>query len=182
MKFIFDFDDVLFNNTKQFKEHMYLCLKKADVPRELAEEYYKSVRAKQFWLKELLAHFSVPKSWYKKILKESKNFTNKKLLKVIKKLGKNNCYIVTHGHEEFQRDKIKITGISPLFSEIIVVSENKKEAIEKISAKYKNEKVIFIDDKIKHFENLDFGKYPNLKTILYDERGLEKLTAILSSF
>ena len=106
MKFIFDFDDVLFNNTKQFKEHMYLCLKKADVPRELAEEYYKSVRAKQFWLKELLAHFSVPKSWYEKILKESKNFTNKKLLKVIKKLGKN--FYKDYVQDAYSNNKIPV--------------------------------------------------------------------------
>ena len=28
-----------------------------------------------------------------------------------------------------------------------------------------------------NFENLDFTKYPNLKTILYDEQGLEKIMA-----
>ena len=42
-----------------------------------------------------------------------------------------------------------------------------------------NEEVIFVDDKAKHFEDLDFKKYPNLKTVLYDDKGFEKLSAIL---
>src|SRR3989338_617731 len=40
---------------------------------------------------------------------------------------------------------------------------------------YEKKTVVFVDDKAKYFENLDFEKYPNLKTILYDDQGLEKL-------
>jgi FMN phosphatase YigB (HAD superfamily) len=179
MKFIFDFDDVLFYNTKQFKEHMYACLEKAGVARVSAQEYYKRVRVSGFWLKDMLAHFSINEDWYEKILERSENFLNKDLVNIIKKLGKENCYIVTHGGDEWQRDKIKKVDIPHLFSEIIVIQGSKKEAVEKICAKHINEKVIFVDDKIKHFENLDFKKYPNLQTILYDEQGMEKLIAIL---
>jgi len=179
MKFIFDFDDVLFHNTKQFKEHMYTCLEKAGVSRNMAEEYYNKVRDDQFWLKELLTYFSINETLYEKILNESKNFTNKDLLDIIKKLGKKNCYIVTHGNEEFQRDKIKKADINYLFSEIVVVSGSKKEAVEGICTKHKDEQVVFIDDKAKHFKDLNIIKYPNLKTILFDKQGLEKLKAIL---
>lgn len=180
MKYIFDFDDVLFNNTKQFKEHMYVCLEEAGVPRVSAEEYYRGVRVGGFWLKEMLAHFSLEEKWYEKILQGSENFLNKELINKIKKLGKKNCYIVTHGGEEWQQDKIKKTGIAPFFSKIIIIQGSKKEAVEKICAKHRDEKIIFIDDKAKHFEDLDFAKYPNLKTILYDEQGFEKLTAEIS--
>jgi len=182
MKFIFDFDDVLFDNTKQLKEYMYECLDKAGISRDIAEKYYKTVRENRFWLKDFLHHFSLTESMYEKILKKSKNFTNKELLTLVKKLGKENCYIVTHGNEEYQRDKIRITGIEPFFSEIFVISNSKKGAVEKICAKHKNEKVIFVDDKAKHFEDLDFKKYPNLKTILYDEKGLEKVLAEIDEF
>ncbi|MEK7539555.1 MAG: hypothetical protein AAB595_02880, partial [Patescibacteria group bacterium] len=68
MKFIFDFDDVLFNNTKQFKEHMYMCLEKAGVSRNVAEKYYKEIRGGKFWLKKMLIHFSIQESLYEKIL------------------------------------------------------------------------------------------------------------------
>ena len=180
MKFIFDFDDVLFDTTTQFKEHMYKSLEKAGVPRSVAEEYYNGVQTNKLWLRELLAHFSIKEeSVYEKILDESKNFINKKLLSLIKKLGKANCYIVTYGNNEFQRDKIKRAGIDSFFREVIVVPESKKGAIEKICDLHKNEEVVFIDDKAKYFSNLDFVKYPNLKTILYDEHGLQKLKSIL---
>ena len=181
MKYIFDFDDVLFDNTKQFKEHMYASLEKAGVSQEEAEKYYKKIGGSKFWLKEMLVHFFLKESLYKEILKESINFINKELLEIVKKLGKDNCYIVTHGGDEWQRDKIKNTGIDSFFSQIVVVSEKKKEAIEKICEKYKKEKVLFIDDKEHHFKDLDFKKCPNLKTILYDEKGLEKLKAEIKS-
>src|SRR3989338_2994876 len=127
MKYIFDFDDVLFNNTRQFKPHMYACFKKAGVPRNMAEPYYKEVRVDRFWLKNLLLHFSIKESLYEEIMKKCNHFINKKLITVIKKLGKENCYILTHGGEEFQLDKIKRTGIIPLFSDIIVVFEEMSE-------------------------------------------------------
>ena len=66
-----------------------------------------------------------------------------------------------------------------MFSEIIVVPDSKKNVVERIAAVHKNEEVVFIDDKISHFEDLDFEKYPNLKTILYDEKGLEKVKEII---
>ena len=179
MRFIFDFDDVLFHNTKQLKEYMYACLEKAGISRNIAEKYYKTVRKNQFWLKDFLYHFSIEENMYEKILNKSKNFINKELITLVKKIGKENCYIITHGNEEYQRDKIRITGIEPLVSEIIVISDSKKEAVEKICAKYKDEEIIFIDDKAHHFEDLDFKKYPNLKTILYDEEGLGKILSIL---
>ncbi len=180
MKFIFDFDDVLFN-TKKFKEHMYVCLEKAGINRSAAEEYYAKPKGARLWLKELLSHFSVRNDLYEEILNKSKNFINMELLNIIRKLGKENCYIVSYGNEEFQKDKINRTQIGSLFSEIMVVPESKKGAIEEICAKHMGEKVIFVDDKVHHFKDLDFKKCPNLKTILYDEHGLEKLKSEINN-
>lgn len=180
MKFIFDFDDVLFNTTDELIKHIYAVLKKEGVPHNSAKKYLEREVLNRFSLKKMLVYFSVSPKLYERILKESKKFVNKELLKIIKKLGKVNCYIITYGDEEFQLDKIKRTNTNSLFSEIIVVSvDEKKELIEKICAKHKNEKVVFIDDKPKHFVDLDFKKCPNLKTILFDERGLEKFISIL---
>lgn len=178
MKFIFDFDDVLFHTTKHFKENIYLSLEKAGISRNSVVEYLEK-NPNLFSLRKTLAHFSAPHGLYEEIMEESKIFVNNELIELIKKLGRSNCYIVTYGEEEWQNFKIKKTGLSELFSEIIVVPGSKKEAVEKICAKYKDEKVVFVDDRAKHFEDLDFKKYPNLKTILYDEKGLEKLMAIL---
>jgi len=179
MKFIFDFDSVLFN-TREFLSYLYASIEKAGVPRDVAEEYYKKVGGTQFHLKNLLVHLSLRASLYPEILGESKKFVNQELLAIVKKIGKENCYIVSHANEEWQLDKIKSAGIESFFSKIVVVPESKKEAVEKICAEFNQEKVVFIDDKAKYFEDLDLKKCPNLTTILYDERGLEKIKSILS--
>ena len=190
MKYIFDFDDVLFN-TKKFKEIIFKCLEKVGISQNTEEQYYKEFMStgEPFSLKKFLSSLlvregkkeNVTESIYQQIMSSSTNLGNTELLKIVQKIGRNNCYIVTNGDKEFQLDKINRVDIASFFSEIIVVPGSKKDAIEKICAKHKNEKVIFIDDKVKFFEDLDFIKYPNLKTILYDEQGLEKLNSILPS-
>lgn len=175
MKYIFDFDDVLFFNTLKFKPHMYHCLEEAGIPKNISEVFYKKIRVSRFWLKDLIKHFSLNNNFYEKILKDIDIFLNIELINQIKKLGKENCFILTHGGEEFQLDKINKTGISSLFSEIVVVFDKKTEAIEKICLKYKDEEVLFIDDKQEHFDNLDMKKYPNLKTILYKGQDLKSV-------
>ncbi|OGI60855.1 hypothetical protein A2814_03530 [Candidatus Nomurabacteria bacterium RIFCSPHIGHO2_01_FULL_38_19] len=177
MKYIFDFDDVLFHTTRRRQEHLYPFLEKMGVAHEKINEYYNKIRGQQFSVKNLLKYFSLKEEMYEEIMRESKIFLNKDLVKLVKKAGKNNCYIITYGDKEFQLDKIKRAGVDSLFFEIIVVpTDEKKEIIEKICAKHADEKVIFIDDKAKHFEKLDFKKYPNLKTILYTGQDLSNLT------
>ncbi len=177
MKYIFDFDNVLFHTSKHFKEHLFITLGEVGISRNSAQEYYNKEHWNQFSLKKMLAYLSVAEDLYEKIMNRNQFFLNKELLEIIRKMKSSDCYIVTYGDEEFQSDKIKRCGISHLFSEIIIVSGSKKGAIEKLCAKHKYEQVIFIDDKAQHFEDLDFIKFPNLKTILYDENGMEKLKA-----
>ena len=124
MKFIFDFDDVIFETTPKFKER--------------------------------LAGVQNNKELYDKLMSESPNFVNQEILKLIRKAGKENCYMVTYGDKEFQKEKIEKSGVSKLFSEIFIVQNGKKEAVESICAKHSEEQVLFIDDKAEHFEDLDF--------------------------
>lgn len=183
MKYIFDFDDVLFNNTKQFKEHMYISLETAGILRLLAEEHYKDIRNKGFTMKKFVSflykNFKIKTitqtDLYEKIMGKCENFVNKKVVKIVKKLGKENCYIVTHGDKKYQLEKIKRTKLEPLFNEIFIVQKSKKQSVESICKKYKNETVFFIDDKSERLQDLDFVKYPNLKTILYAGQDLSTL-------
>ena len=105
----------------------------------------------------------------------SKNFSNEELFKIIRKIGKDNCYIITYGNKEFNLDKITRSGAGDLFHKrnVFIVSGSKKDIIEKICDKHKDEEVIFIDDKAYHFKDLDFKKYPNLRTILYTGQNLK---------
>ena len=54
MKFIFDFDDVLFYNTALLKKHMYEALENAGVPYEKANKFYKESREKGFSMKKFI--------------------------------------------------------------------------------------------------------------------------------
>ncbi len=181
MKYIFDFDDVLFYTTRHRKEHLLPLLIKAGVSEEAMMKYYQKTRLEGFSLRAMITHFlsdgnTDQEKLYEEIMGESKNFINTKLIEVVKKLGKENCFLITHGGKEFQKDKIKRAGIAPLFSEIIILIGSKKKVVEAICEKYKYKEVIFVDDKPKYFNDLDYEKYQNLKTILYTGQDLSRLT------
>jgi FMN phosphatase YigB (HAD superfamily) len=184
MKFIFDFDDVLFNNTTQFKKQIFNVLVKNGVPEPVAMEYYAEVREKEFSLKKfivfLFAKLNIKNEVdqiYKSILMGCSKFLNTELIEEVKKMGKENCYLLTNGEFEFQQDKIKYAGILNLFDTIYIVPGTKKEIIHDICDNNSKEKIVFVEDRVKFIKDLDFVKYPNLKAILYDEQGLEKLKA-----
>ena len=86
-------------------------------------------------------------------------------------------YIVTNGDEEFQRDKIRRLGVDMLVKEVSVVTGSKKEKIEEICKAFLEEEVIFVDDKNKFFVDINMEECPNLKTVIYNEYGLENLKA-----
>jgi len=183
MKYIFDFDDVLFNNTEQFKKHMFKTIAEVGIPETEARAYYLEVREKEFSLKNfartLFARFDIKIKTsliYKSIIKECPNFLNHELIREINKLGKENCYLVTNGEEKFQKDKITYSKIGNLFKQIYIVSGTKKEIIYAICDKNKKDKIIFVEDKIKFIEDIDLKKCPNLKTVLYD---INKKTSIV---
>lgn len=182
MKYIFDFDDVLFNNAK-FKEHMFEIITKTGISEEEAWAYYNEVREKEFSLKTFIAVLLDrkniiginPKDIYDKIVTESDSFINKELIEIVKKIRKENCFIVTNGDKEFQQDKIDKSGIFSLFFKIYIISESKKEIVYNVCNEYKNEEVIFIEDKEKFIKDIDPTKCPNLKTILYTGQDLKSL-------
>jgi FMN phosphatase YigB (HAD superfamily) len=177
MKYIFDFDDVLFYTNKKFIPYEYLVLEKLGVSRADIDEYYKKLKLSNipFSMSKMLDNFSLPKESYDEVMRNNKNFINEDVLDVVKKIGRENCFIVTFGDEDFQRDKIKTAGIESLFSEIIVVGGSKKEEIEKICGRNKNEEVFFVDDKVEHLSEIDHAKCPNLKTILYMGQDLKSI-------
>ncbi len=191
MKLISDFDDVLFANTLKFKVHLFNCLEEAGVNRLNAESEYRNVRITgiPFSLKRFLALMAVKngldmetmRGLYEKILEPAKDFLNIELIEIIKNIGKENCYLVTNGEDQYQKDKLEKTGVSSLFKEVYIVPETKKVIIEKICTENKDEKVIFIEDRMRFIEDLDMAKLPNLKVIVFDEVGLEKLKTELKA-
>ncbi len=174
-KYIFDFDDVLFFNTEKFKKHMYKCFEEIGVQYDTVKKYYKIEKEKGWVLHNLVASILEgenittvgKKELAEKIMKECKNFINDELINKVRQLKVENCYMVTHGVKEYQLEKVNRTGLGSLFNKIFVVQDTKKGPVEMICEQFKDNEVIFIDDKEKRFADLDFEKYPNLRKVLY---------------
>jgi len=106
---------------------------------------------------------------------ESRHFLNLELIEEVKRVGLENCFIVTNGEREFNTDKLQYSGIWDLFGgekRIRIVPGDKTEAIQKICAENPDTDIIFVDNRIDFLKGLE--GIPRLKTILYDENGLEK--------
>ncbi len=188
MKLILDFDDVLFN-AKELKEILFASLVSHGIHN--AREFYAMARksGEPFSLRRFLYNVTEYKgandihrgvdvdALYNEIMSACSHLGNQELIALVKDSGKDNCYIVTNGDDDFQRDKIRRLGISALVKEIHVVSGSKKEKIEEICRVFEDEDVIFVDDKNKFFTELDMEACPNLKTVIYNENGLDNLIA-----
>jgi len=174
-KYIFDFDDVLFFNTEQFKKHMYKCFEEVGVSYDTVKKYYKIEKEKGWVLRNLVASVLEGENitsvtvdeLTENIMKECENFVNIELVDRIKNLGVEHCYVVTHGVTEYQLEKLNRTKLHPLFTEVFVVQDTKKGPVEMICEQFKDDTVVFVDDKEKRFADLDFVKYPNLRKVLY---------------
>lgn len=171
-KYIFDFDDVLLHTTSKMKKAIeskpgHLGVNKNIVNKRNSKNH--------FILKEAIPDISEKDRIYEEIMVNCSSFINQDLVGIIKNLGRENCYMVTFGNKDYQMEKIERAGIAHLFSEIIVVDkEDKKEVVEEICRKHEDQRVIFVDDKLKNLENLDMKHYPNLRTILFDSNGVTK--------
>lgn len=192
MKLILDFDDVLFK-AGELKKVIFSVLASHGVKN--AQEFYDMARKSDepFSLRRFLyrvcdykgADEAYPTvdvdTLYEEIMRVCPTLGNQELSLLVKSVGKDNCYIVTNGDEEFQRDKIRRSGMDALVQEVYVVSGGKKEKIAEICKAFPLEEVIFVDDKNKFFVELDMEECRNLKTVIYNENGLDNLIAEIES-
>ncbi|MDP9249664.1 MAG: hypothetical protein M3M85_04130, partial [bacterium] len=142
--------------------------------------YIEKEKGSGFSLKRMLKHFSLHAGLHDEIMKENPAFVNKEVFEFLKTLEPKDCYVVTCGDEEFQKEKVRSAGLEPFFSEIIVVPGSKKEVVERICGQFPNEPVVFIDDRQYYFDDLDSEKYPNLKTVLYTGQTAQQLQQEIS--
>lgn len=182
MKLIFDFDDVLFD-AKSFKDEMFSYLTTQGFNH--VDSVYQVLREEGSpfsllgFLEKLAPSLSHEErsQMYQEILGCAFGKVNEPLRALIQEVGKENCFIVTQGSEKFQLEKIRRSiGIESV-KKVIVVESDKGDVIEEICRQYKDEDVIFVDDKDKFLKNIRFELCPNLKTVLYNEHGLENLQA-----
>jgi len=174
MKYIFDFDDVIFDSFRFKKEKLFLALSHKNVTVEQIQEIYK----KRFTSPENLFRNVASKCNIALSAKEQKSiiesiFTNISsflhldTVEVIQKKGKSNCVILSLGDSEFQKRKINTVGMDDFVFHVEIVANSKKEWVIDFAKKYKTETVYFIDNTKEHLNHPEFSLLPNLKTILY---------------
>lgn len=191
MKLILDFDDVIFN-ARGLKDVMFRVLREHGV--ENGEELYTRERSKPdniFMPKEFLRNACSGlgaedddvmtevniDALYDEILSECPKLINQELVAMVTSVGKEDCYIISNGSQEFQMDKIIRSGLHALVENITIVPGSKKQEIEKICKRSPNEEIIFADDKSIFFDDLDREACKNIKTVMYNENGVENLKA-----
>lgn len=182
MKVIFDFDDVVFNG-KKFKSKMFKVLE--DRGYENVEKRYDLLRTNglPFSLLDFMSDLDPSLEGeekillYEVILGFSWECINEDVFRIMKELGKENCYIVTNGTYKFQMDKIRRSIGLNVAEEVVVVSGSKEEEVKKICQRHKDEEVIFVDDKVLYLNDIRTEGCENLKTVLFNENGLENLKA-----
>ncbi|MFZ2150330.1 MAG: HAD hydrolase-like protein [Minisyncoccia bacterium] len=172
MKYIFDFDDVLFKNTDMLKPRIFhIISREAGVTEEKVKERYQKNRIEFSLVNFIKTFFTEPDMSkidhiFKDIMSESHKFLNMELIEEIKKIDKNDLYIVTNGENDFNWSKLAYSGVMEYFltEHIEVVPGSKRDAIHKICDANPNEEIIFIDDRDYFIEDLDS---PKLKPLLY---------------
>lgn len=100
----------------------------------------------------------------KRDLKNLKFYKN--VDKILKMLGKQNCYLLTHDQHGLQNKKIKLLNLKSKFKEVKVVYERKDKYkyLKSIKDKNKNADIFVVGDAHTDAE-LEYGKYLGLKTI-----------------
>ena len=151
MKVLFDFDDVIFNS-QGFKNFMFQVLK--DKGCANLESLYKETRknGRPFSLHDFIHEANntftseVQEEIYQQIIGISEHCINQEVFGIMKRLGKQNCYIVTSGEPRFQMDKIKRSIGSDVAQEVLVVGASKAEVIQNLCRKHMDEEIIFVDN------------------------------------
>ena len=88
------------------------------------------------------------------ILDNSKNFVYSDFFGFARSFNKKDLILLSFGEINFQRTKIKNSGVSSFFSRVIVTQKNKIKEVKPICEKYSEEKIFFIDDKAEQIDEI----------------------------
>lgn len=155
MKIILDFDDTIFNTQKSIKELIKVFIDKGFTEQEYLAAYKKSKKETDTFALEIILDFLSKKKSFDKektqkgidlITSKSTDFIYADFFDFVKSFFKCDLYLVSFGATDFQREKIKNSGIVPFLNKIVTINSYKIEEIEKLIKEYQNEMIFFIDD------------------------------------
>jgi hypothetical protein len=209
MKIFIDFDDVIFN-TKQFGSDLRDLFTSLGISEELfAKHYYaqdNKDKIKLFDPEGLFLRLEMYENIDVTVLRE--NFS-KKMVNLtefifsdvkpfLQSFNKKDIYLISFGLASFQNQKIVASGIDSFINGCVVTRSSKAEAIAEIISQMKidkNEKCIFIDDRVEQIQVIkEFfptmctfflkrseGRYGDIKNTYcdYEVHDLKSIIAIL---
>lgn len=185
MKIIFDFDDVIFDSNA-FKQRIFSGLVSSGIPSDVIKDLYIGHRAT--FSPAVLYREAVEKNGLKISEKSINNAVNNlvqnidsyidhRIISLIDSFGKENCFIVTAGDKDFQKMKVSASLSDVVFDEhCFFVEKKKSEVLKSICEKYKDEPVIFVDDKSRYMDEANSLNIQNLHPVLYRHDGFDVLS------
>ncbi len=182
MKFIFDFDGVIFD-AEGFKQKIASVLIQRGISKEVFLKDYSKVHGEGYnvrsHLNMLLKSNNVETS--DKVLDEIEEcifcdlerYVKKPVLDFIKIHAKD-VYILSAGDFDFQMKKIKAVGLNEVVQEIVIVPYSKKEWLIDFVKEHIHEKVYFFDDSVRHTTHDEFKKYNHFQPVLFTDESVLK--------
>lgn len=175
-----DFDDVIFH-TKKFIQDEKRIFARHGFSEEIFKKHYYSYRkkGKRKWgfydlkkqilgiKEELGMNVSSLEQELEFFLNDTSNYIFSDVEFFLKKFEKRELYLLSYSKTNFQKLKIKNSGIAKYFKKIIVTDDKKSKAILEIIKKKKNwkkEKTYFLDDRIEYLKDVK-NKISHIKTI-----------------
>ena len=185
MKIIFDFDDVIFDS-HAFKQKIFSGLVSFGIPSDIIKDLYISHRSSfsPFTLyKDAVEKSGLRisekslKSAVTALVENVDSYVDKRIVDLINKIGKENCFVVTAGDKDFQKLKVEASLNGVIIPEhCFFVEYEKSEALQKICEQYPHEPVIFVDDKSRYMDEANSLHIKNLHPVLYRHDGFEQLS------
>ena len=181
MKVFIDFDDVLFYS-KKFIQDEKKIFRKYKISEELFQKHYYQYRKDKkgnliriYDLKKQLRGIKKEKKMdiepirkeLEAFLKNTRKYIFNDVENFLKKFEKKNLFIISYSKTDFQKNKIKNSGIPKYFKKIIITDEEKFKALKRIidTEKTKNEEIFFLEDRTDYIAGIK-NEIPWVKTIL----------------
>ena len=178
MKYIFDFDDVIFD-AHAFKNKIADSLLRYGISREDFLDDYAQVRGPRYSVSKHIAdifqkhNLNIGTNEIEFIVDslfvDIKELLNEDVVIFVSQHARD-VFVLSAGDPDFQMRKIIETGIKDMVQEVVVVPHSKKEWVIDFAEKYSNETVYFIDDNTEHITHKEFNSFSNLNTILYVDK------------
>lgn len=176
-KIFIDFDDTLYN-TARLKIELIEIFKAGGVSRaDFLSSYkdYPTVTRSGFkkydpdqQISILHKRLGIDKAKMKKelekLIKSSAKFVFRDAGPFLEKAGRKNVFLVSFAITKFQCQKIEFSGLAGKFEKVVVSDDPKTEVIGRIT-KGRNNKIIFIDDRVDQIDSVK-TKFPESLTIL----------------